>query len=82
MAVLRPLCVPQTVNAPKLQNLKFMKCLQLTVLQAARLPNKIVPMPYCLVALNQVTLSYIFIPLLKISAIRLMRYMPEDLLKR
>ncbi|KAF2362864.1 Pleckstrin domain [Trinorchestia longiramus] len=54
MAVLRPLCVPQTVNAPKLQNLKFMKSLQLTVLQAARLPSKLVPMPYCLVSLNQV----------------------------
>lgn len=54
MAVLRPLCVPQTVNAPKLSNLKFTKSLQLSVLQAARLPSKIVPNPYCLVSLNQV----------------------------
>ena len=56
MAVLRPLCVPQTVSFPKLQNLKFMKNLQLTVLQASRLNAKIVPMPYCLVSLNQVRL--------------------------
>ena len=54
MAVLRPLCVPQQVGAPKLQNLKFMKSLHLTVMQASRLPAKIVPMPYCLVSLNQV----------------------------
>jgi len=54
MAVLRPLCVPQTVNAPKIPSLKFMKTLSLSVLQASRLPGKIVPQPYCLVSLNQV----------------------------
>ncbi|KAK3861358.1 hypothetical protein Pcinc_032675 [Petrolisthes cinctipes] len=54
MAVLRPLCVPQTVGQPKLQTLKFMKTLHLVVMQATRLPMKIVPNPYCLVSLNQV----------------------------
>ncbi|XP_042233634.1 ras GTPase-activating protein 1-like isoform X2 [Homarus americanus] len=54
MAVLRPLCVPQMVGAPKLQTLKFMKSLHLTIMQATRLPSKIVPSPYCLVSLNQV----------------------------
>nr|XP_053630504.1 LOW QUALITY PROTEIN: ras GTPase-activating protein 1-like [Cherax quadricarinatus] len=53
MAVLRPLCVPQMVGAPKLQSLKFMKSLHLTIMQATRLPSKIVPSPYCLVSLNQ-----------------------------
>lgn len=55
MAVLRPLCVPQMVGAPKLQTLKFMKSLHLTIMQATRLPSKIVPSPYCLVSLNQVS---------------------------
>ncbi|KAG0729183.1 Ras GTPase-activating protein 1 [Chionoecetes opilio] len=54
MAVLRPLCVPQTAGQPKLQTLKFMKSLHLTIMQAMRLPSKIVPSPYCLVSLNQV----------------------------
>ncbi|CAL4130451.1 unnamed protein product, partial [Meganyctiphanes norvegica] len=54
MAVLRPLCVPQMVGAPKLQTLKYMKTLHLTIMQASRLPQKIVPSPYCLVSLNQV----------------------------
>ena len=55
MAVLKPLCVPQMTSAPKLSNLKFMKSLHFTVMQASRLPAKIVPMPYCLVSLNQVS---------------------------
>ncbi|RXG72389.1 Ras GTPase-activating protein 1 [Armadillidium vulgare] len=54
MAVLRPLCIPQMTGSPKLSNVKFMKSLHLTIMQASRLPSKIVPMPYCLVSLNQV----------------------------
>ncbi|CAG0896577.1 unnamed protein product [Darwinula stevensoni] len=54
MAAIRPHCVAQNARAPKIERLKELRCLQISIMEAHRLPAKLVPSPYCIVCLNQV----------------------------
>ena len=54
---MKPLCVPQQSRAPKMQRLRELRCLHLHVLDAHRLPAKLVPSPYCVISLNQVKVA-------------------------
>lgn len=54
IAALKPLCAPQVARSPKINRLRELRCLHLTVLEAHRLPIRLVPNPYCVIALNQV----------------------------
>ena len=56
IAALKPLCAPQVARSPKINRLRELRCLHLTVLEAHRLPQRLVPNPYCVIALNQVSL--------------------------
>ena len=58
IAALKPLCAPQVARSPKINRLRELRCLHLTVLEAHRLPLRLVPNPYCVVALNQVLIIY------------------------
>lgn len=50
---LKPLCVPQLSRATcKVPRLRELRCLSLCVLDAHRLPYKLVPQPYCTLQLN------------------------------
>ena len=53
IAALKPLCAPQVARSPKINRLRELRCLHLTVLEAHRLPQRLVPNPYCVIALNQ-----------------------------
>ncbi|XP_037079065.1 ras GTPase-activating protein 1-like [Pollicipes pollicipes] len=57
VAALKPLCVPQNARLPKVANLRELRCLQLSVLEAYRLPLKLVPSPFCVIAVNQVKVA-------------------------
>ncbi|XP_039291566.1 ras GTPase-activating protein 1 isoform X2 [Nilaparvata lugens] len=50
---IKPLCIPQQKRPPKVQRLRELRCLQLHILDAHRLPVKLVPNPFCIVSLNQ-----------------------------
>ena len=60
IAALKPLCAPQVARSPKLNRLRELRCLHLTVLEAHRLPIRLVRKPYCVVALNSVCLIIYF----------------------
>ena len=48
-------CVSQLSKAQsKVPRLRELRCLNLQILEAHRLPFKLVPHPYCVVSLNQV----------------------------
>lgn len=52
---LKPHCVSQLSKAQsKVPKLRELRCLNLQVLEAHRLPFKLVPHPYCVISLNQV----------------------------
>ncbi|KAF4529422.1 hypothetical protein B566_EDAN003516 [Ephemera danica] len=53
----QPLCVTQMTRSPKVQRLRELRCLQLHVLDAHRLPYKLVPNPFCIISLNQVKVA-------------------------
>lgn len=58
MNALKPLCVPQLSRAQcKVPKLRSLRCLTLHVLDAHRLPYKLVPQPYCSLQLNQVKVA-------------------------
>nr|XP_018914787.1 PREDICTED: ras GTPase-activating protein 1-like isoform X2 [Bemisia tabaci] len=57
ISALRPLCVTQMTRSPKVQRLRELRCLQLHVLNAHRLPYKLVPNPFCIISLNQVKVA-------------------------
>jgi len=57
IAALKPLCVTQQTRAPKVQRLRELRCLQLHVRDAHRLPYKLVPNPFCIISLNQVKVA-------------------------
>jgi len=56
-AIIKPLCVPQMVRAPKVAKLREVRTLNLTISEAHRLPLKLVPNPYCVVSFNQVKIA-------------------------
>ena len=60
IAALKPLCAPQVARSPKINRLRELRCLHLTVLEAHRLPQRLVPNPYCVIALNQVCNAVLF----------------------
>lgn len=51
------MCVPQMARAPKVARLRELKCLTLGIIEAHRLPYKLVPNPMCIVSLNQVKVA-------------------------
>lgn len=57
IGILKPLCVPQLARAPKIQRLRELRCLNLGILEAHRLPYKLVPNPLCILSLNQVKVA-------------------------
>ena len=57
VSALKPLCVPQNARLPKVANLRELRCLQIAVLEAYRLPLKLVPSPFCVIAVNQVKVA-------------------------
>ncbi|ODN03089.1 Ras GTPase-activating protein 1 [Orchesella cincta] len=57
ITILKPLCIPQMARAPKIARLRELKCLTLGILEAHRLPYKLVPNPMCIVSLNQVKVA-------------------------
>lgn len=44
-------------RAPKVARLRELKCLTLGIIEAHRLPYKLVPNPMCIVSLNQVKVA-------------------------
>lgn len=44
-------------RAPKIPRLRELKCLTLGIIEAHRLPYKLVPNPMCIVSLNQVKVA-------------------------
>ena len=54
---IKPMCIPQMARAPKVAKLREVRSLHLTVSEAHRLPYKLVPNPYCIIALNQVKVA-------------------------
>lgn len=54
---LKPLCVTQMTRSPKVQRLRELRCLHLHILDAHRLPYKLVPNPFCIISLNQVKVA-------------------------
>ncbi|KAK9506674.1 hypothetical protein O3M35_008566 [Rhynocoris fuscipes] len=57
IAAIKPLCVTQMTRSPKVQRLRELRCLQLHILDAHRLPFKLVPNPFCIISLNQVKVA-------------------------
>ncbi|XP_026288101.1 ras GTPase-activating protein 1 [Frankliniella occidentalis] len=57
ISALRPLCVTQMTRTPKIPRLREMRCLELHILNAHRLPYKLVPNPFCIISLNQVKVA-------------------------
>ncbi|CAG7728475.1 unnamed protein product, partial [Allacma fusca] len=57
IGILKPLCVPQMARAPKIARLRELRCLSLGILEAHRLPYKLVPNPMCILSLNQVKVA-------------------------
>ncbi|XP_031782247.1 ras GTPase-activating protein 1 [Nasonia vitripennis] len=54
---LKPLCVSQLTRAPKVARLRELRSLQLHIMDAHRLPYKLVPNPFIIVALNNVKVA-------------------------
>lgn len=54
---LKPLCVSQLSRAPKVARLRELRSLHLHILDAHRLPYKLVPNPFIIVALNNVKVA-------------------------
>ncbi|XP_011503859.1 PREDICTED: ras GTPase-activating protein 1 [Ceratosolen solmsi marchali] len=54
---LKPLCVSQLTRAPKVARLRELRSLQLHIVDAHRLPYKLVPNPFIIVALNNVKVA-------------------------
>lgn len=54
---LKPLCVSQLTRAPKVARLRELRSLHLHILDAHRLPYKLVPNPFIIVALNNVKVA-------------------------
>ncbi|XP_032666711.1 ras GTPase-activating protein 1 [Odontomachus brunneus] len=54
---LKPLCVSQLTRAPKVARLRELRSLHLHILDAHRLPYKLVPSPFIIVALNNVKVA-------------------------
>ncbi|KAL0271640.1 UNVERIFIED_CONTAM: hypothetical protein PYX00_008669 [Menopon gallinae] len=57
IAALKPLCVTQVAKSPKIERLRELRCLHLHILNAHRLPQKLVPNPYCVISLNEVRVA-------------------------
>ncbi|XKL62004.1 hypothetical protein PGB90_001837 [Kerria lacca] len=57
ISTLRTRCITQISRSPKAQNLRELRCLQLNILDAQRLPYKIAPNPYFVISLNQVKVA-------------------------
>lgn len=55
--VLKPLCVTQLTRAPKVARLRELRSLHLHILDTHRLPYKLVPNPFIIVALNNVKVA-------------------------
>lgn len=54
---LKPLCVSQLTRAPKVARLRELRSLHLHILDAHRLPYKLVPIPFIIVSLNNVKVA-------------------------
>ncbi|XP_026463003.1 ras GTPase-activating protein 1 [Ctenocephalides felis] len=58
LTALKPLCVPQISKAQaKVPRLRELRCLSLHILDAHRLPLRLVPQPYCVLSINQVRVA-------------------------
>ncbi|XP_014259409.1 ras GTPase-activating protein 1 [Cimex lectularius] len=57
ISAIKPLCVTQMTRSPKVQKLRELRFLQLHILDAHRLPFKLVPNPFCIISLNQVKVA-------------------------
>ncbi|CAI6367115.1 unnamed protein product [Macrosiphum euphorbiae] len=57
LSSLRMYCVTQLSRVPKAHKLRELRCLQLHILDAHRLPFKLVPNPFCIISLNQVKVA-------------------------
>ncbi|XP_065220436.1 ras GTPase-activating protein 1-like [Planococcus citri] len=57
ISALRTRCITQISRSPKAQNLRELRCLQLHILDAHRLPYKLAPNPYFVISLNQVKVA-------------------------
>lgn len=57
ISTLRTRCITQISRSPKAQNLRELRCLQLHILDAHRLPYKLAPNPYFVISLNQVKVA-------------------------
>ncbi|XP_014294601.1 ras GTPase-activating protein 1 [Halyomorpha halys] len=57
ITAIKPLCVAQMARSPKVQRLRELRCLQLHILEAHRIPYKFVPNPFCVISLNQVKVA-------------------------
>lgn len=55
--VLKPLCVSQITRTPKVSRLREIRSLQLHIIDAHRLPYKLVPSPFIIVSLNSVKVA-------------------------
>ena len=55
--MLKPLCVSQLTRSPKVARLRELRSLQLHILDAHRLPYKLVPNPFIIVSLNNVKVA-------------------------
>ena len=54
---LKPLCVSQLTRAPKIPRLRELRSLHMHILDAHRLPYKLVPNPFIIVSLNNVKVA-------------------------
>ncbi|KAI5725466.1 hypothetical protein M8J77_015855 [Diaphorina citri] len=57
ISALRPHCVPQMTRSPKMAKVRELRCLSLHLMDAHRLPSKLVPSPFCVISLNQVKVA-------------------------
>ncbi|OXA62813.1 Ras GTPase-activating protein 1 [Folsomia candida] len=57
LQIIKPLCIPQMARAPKIARVRELRCLTLVILEAHRLPYKLVPNPMCILSLNQVKVA-------------------------
>ncbi|EEB13509.1 Ras GTPase-activating protein, putative [Pediculus humanus corporis] len=54
---LKQLCITQFAKPSKVDRLREIRCLQINVLSAHRLPHKLVPNPFCVISLNEVKVA-------------------------
>ncbi|CAG0885228.1 unnamed protein product [Cyprideis torosa] len=54
MTAIRPLCSAQNIRAPRVEGLRELRCLQIVILEANKVPAKLAPNPFCYVSLNGV----------------------------